>query len=73
MTVYDNKDEGGFAGAKPVTAPENFRCAFNKKPGPAEDIGESQGNGDSAADQGSWSGGGGNGTTTTGSGSAWRK
>lgn len=30
VTVFDNKDQGGFAGAKPVTQPERFRCAFNK-------------------------------------------
>jgi hypothetical protein len=40
VTVYDNSDKGGFAGSKPVTQPENFRCAFDKKQGPAEDIGD---------------------------------
>jgi hypothetical protein len=30
VTVYDNKDKGGFAGSKPVGQPENFRCAFAK-------------------------------------------
>jgi hypothetical protein len=30
VTVYDNKEIGGFAGSKPVSQPENFRCAFNK-------------------------------------------
>jgi len=30
VTVYDNKERGGFAGSKPVGQPENFRCAFNK-------------------------------------------
>ena len=30
VTVYDNHDMGGFAGASPVADPENFRCAFNK-------------------------------------------
>jgi hypothetical protein len=30
VTVFDNHDEGGFAGSKPVGAPESFRCAFNK-------------------------------------------
>jgi hypothetical protein len=33
VTVYDNFQKGGFAGSKPVSAPENFRCAFNKIPG----------------------------------------
>jgi len=40
LTVYDNKDRGGFAGSRPVSQPENFRCVFNKKQGPAQDIGE---------------------------------
>jgi hypothetical protein len=39
VTVYDNKDQGGFAGSKPVSQPENFRCAFEKIPG-AADTGE---------------------------------
>jgi hypothetical protein len=30
VTVYDNAQKGGFAGSEPVSAPENFRCAFNK-------------------------------------------
>jgi hypothetical protein len=30
VTVYDNFQKGGFAGSEPVSAPENFRCAFNK-------------------------------------------
>jgi hypothetical protein len=30
VTVYDNGDKGGFAGAKPVAQPELFRCAFSK-------------------------------------------
>lgn len=30
VTVYDNKNLGGFAGSKPVSQPERFRCAFNK-------------------------------------------
>lgn len=34
VTVFDNHDKGGFAGAKPVSQPENFRCAFNKFQGP---------------------------------------
>lgn len=33
VTVFDNKNEGGFAGSEPVTQPENFRCAYNKTPG----------------------------------------
>jgi hypothetical protein len=33
VTVYDNKNAGGFAGSEPVGDPENFRCAFNKTPG----------------------------------------
>ena len=42
VTVYDNKDAGGFAGSKPVSQPENFRCGFDKLPG-AADAGESTG------------------------------
>ncbi len=30
VTVYDNKNLGGFAGSKPVSQPERFRCAFAK-------------------------------------------
>jgi hypothetical protein len=30
VTVYDNKNQGGFAGSRPVGQAENFRCAFNK-------------------------------------------
>jgi len=30
VTVYDNHDKGGFAGGRPVSQPENFRCAFDK-------------------------------------------
>lgn len=30
VTVYDNFQKGGFAGSEPVSAPENFRCAFDK-------------------------------------------
>jgi hypothetical protein len=30
VTVYDNGEQGGFAGSKPVAQPELFRCAFNK-------------------------------------------
>lgn len=33
VTVYSNGTKGGFAGSEPVSAPENFRCAFNKTPG----------------------------------------
>jgi hypothetical protein len=33
VTVYDNHDKGGFAGAQPVAKPESFRCAFNKVEG----------------------------------------
>jgi hypothetical protein len=33
VTVYDNGQKGGFAGSEPVSAPENFRCAFNKTAG----------------------------------------
>jgi hypothetical protein len=28
VTVYDNKDKGGFGGSRPVSQAENFRCAF---------------------------------------------
>ena len=35
VTVYDNGNQGGFAGSEPVTNPENFRCAYNKTPGAA--------------------------------------
>ncbi len=33
VTVYDNRDKGGFAGAKPVSSPETFRCGFVKAQG----------------------------------------
>jgi hypothetical protein len=33
VTVYSNHQKGGFAGSEPVSAPENFRCAFNKAQG----------------------------------------
>jgi hypothetical protein len=33
ITVYDNGDKGGFAGSKPVSQTENFRCAFDKTQG----------------------------------------
>jgi hypothetical protein len=40
VTVYDNRDKGGFAGSKPVGQPELFRCAFDKKQGEAtEEVG----------------------------------
>lgn len=38
VTVYDNRDRGGFAGSKPVGQPELFRCAFNKAQGGAGDL-----------------------------------
>ena len=40
VTVYDNRNRGGFAGGKEVQQPENFRCAFAKTQGGAgEEIG----------------------------------
>ena len=33
VTVYDNRDKGGFAGSRPVSQPENFRCAYDKRQG----------------------------------------
>jgi hypothetical protein len=33
VTVFSNAQKGGFAGAEPVSQPENFRCAFNKTQG----------------------------------------
>jgi hypothetical protein len=33
ITVYDNRNRGGFSGSKPVGQPENFRCAFDKVQG----------------------------------------
>lgn len=36
VTVYDNGDHGGFAGSKPVSQPERFRCAFAKRQGAGE-------------------------------------
>lgn len=38
ITVYDNGNHGGFAGAKPVGQPENFRCAFNYTQGRAGEL-----------------------------------
>ena len=37
VTVYDNGNAGGFAGSEPVSRPENFRCAFDKIPGAAQE------------------------------------
>jgi hypothetical protein len=39
VTVYDNGNEGGFAGSKPVGQPENFRCGFDKQQGDLSDEG----------------------------------
>ena len=36
VTVYSNGTKGGFAGSEPVSRPENFRCAYNKRPGRVE-------------------------------------
>ncbi|WP_158276853.1 hypothetical protein [Paraconexibacter algicola] len=36
VTVYDNGDKGGFAGARPVGTPETFRCGFDKQEGAAD-------------------------------------
>ena len=36
VTVYDNDDNGGFAGSQPVSAPEKFRCAFIKPQGQSQ-------------------------------------
>jgi hypothetical protein len=33
VTVYDNGQQGGFAGSQPVSEAQNFRCAFNPTPG----------------------------------------
>jgi hypothetical protein len=38
VTVYDNKNRGGFAGSKPVGQAENFRCAFNKAQGSSGEL-----------------------------------
>jgi hypothetical protein len=35
VTVFDNRNRGGFAGGKEVSQPENFRCAFHKVQGGA--------------------------------------
>jgi hypothetical protein len=41
VTVYDNRNRGGFAGGKEVSQAENFRCAFHKVQGGAggEEVG----------------------------------
>ena len=39
VTVYDNGDKGGFAGSRPVSQPENFRCAFDKQQGNVDEVG----------------------------------
>lgn len=33
VTVFDNGQQGGFAGSEPVYDAQNFRCAFDKSPG----------------------------------------
>jgi hypothetical protein len=33
VTVYDNGNQGGFAGSQPVSEAQNFRCAFNPTAG----------------------------------------
>jgi hypothetical protein len=33
VTVFDNANQGGFAGSEPVKEPQNFRCAFDKAQG----------------------------------------
>jgi hypothetical protein len=38
VTVYDNRDRGGFAGSKPVGQTELFRCAFNKAQGSSGEL-----------------------------------
>jgi hypothetical protein len=38
VTVFDNGNQGGFAGAEPVKEAENFRCAFNKSPGAQSNV-----------------------------------
>lgn len=35
VTVYDNRDKGGFAGSRPVAQAEAFRCGFDKRQGEA--------------------------------------
>ena len=36
LTVYDNDDKGAAGGSRPVGQAENFRCAFNKAEGAAQ-------------------------------------
>ncbi len=36
VTVYDNHDDGGFAGSQPVSQPQAFRCAYDKLEGMAK-------------------------------------
>lgn len=62
VTVYDNHDAGGFAGAKPVTAPESFRCAFGKTQG----FGDAPSVDPSSRGAGSGSGSGASSTTPAG-------
>lgn len=37
ITVYDNFNQGGFAGSEPVMDTANFRCAYNLLPGAQEE------------------------------------
>jgi hypothetical protein len=30
VTIYDNHDQGGFAGSAPISQPERFRCGFDR-------------------------------------------
>lgn len=64
VTVYDNRDRGGFGGSKPVSSAENFRCAFNKTPGAAL-----EGEDGAATDSGQAGGSGSESGTGSGSGS----
>lgn len=36
VTVYDNFQHGGFAGSEPVKESQNFRCAYDLRPGAIE-------------------------------------
>jgi hypothetical protein len=36
VTVYSDETKGGFAGSEPVSQAENFRCAYAKAPGVAQ-------------------------------------
>jgi hypothetical protein len=38
ITVYDNHNQGGFAGGEPVGKAENFRCAYAKKQGKPRNV-----------------------------------